>query len=226
LDDNILIWKWKTSILLINMVRALPSQSSIGEPTRFVEKTDCAADPGGSQFEPVFSFLDHRHIAAPSILAEPSSQILLNVHRLCPHSQPGQQPRVSRSPAIVRSYVLSVSDVLEYICTLRFFPDVSARGGASPGHFYADASQRVFGIQIEATSYLTKRETVQELLVPVQTLKASARSPVYRRASVCYEPFIGRRLCMGMELVSCVMLSAVVLYLCLRCVRGIRFSSA
>jgi len=146
----------------------------------------------GNLFDPVFSFLDDRHFVIPSVLAERPSEFLLNVYRLCPRPQSGQQ-QVS-PPAIIRSYVLSVSDVLEDIRTLRFFPDVSARGGASPGHFYADASRRVFGIQIEATSVSTKRETVQELLVPVQALKACTRSPVYRRASVCYEPFIGRRL--------------------------------
>jgi hypothetical protein len=52
----------------------------------------------------------------------------------------------------------------------------------------------MFGIQIEATFRSTKRNTVQELLVPVQALKASTRSPVYRSVSVRYEPFIGRRL--------------------------------
>ena len=191
-------------------------------PLDLLKKLDYAADPGGEllYFEPVFSFLNHHHFCGPSILAEPLSEILVNVHQLCPHPQPGQQPQVSRSPAIVRSYVL------KYICTLRFFPDVSGWGSASPGHVYADASQRVFGIRIEATSHSMKREIVQELLVPVQTLKASARSPVYRHASVRYEPFIGRRRCVGLELVSCVMLSAVVLYLCLRCVGGIRFSAA
>ena len=146
----------------------------------------------GNLFDPVFSFLHDRHFVIPSVLAERPSEFLLNVYRLCPRPQSGQQ-QVS-PPAIIRSYVLSVSGILEDIRTLRFFPDVSARGGASPGHFYADASRRVFGIQIEATSVSTKRETIQELLVPVQALKACTRSPVYRRASVCYEPFIGRRL--------------------------------
>ena len=145
----------------------------------------------GGWFDPVFAFLDDRHFVIPSVPAECPSEILLNVYQLCTGPQSGQQ---QAPPAIMRSYVLSVSDVLEEIRTLRFFPDVSARGGASPGHFYADASRRVFGIQIEATSLSTKRETVQELLVPVQALKAPMRSPVYRRASVCYEPFIGRRI--------------------------------
>ena len=146
----------------------------------------------GSLFNPVFLFLDDRHFVIPSVLAERSSEFLLNVHRLCPRPQSGQQ-QVS-PPAIIRSYVLSVSDVLEDIRTLRSFPDVSARGGASTGHFYADASRRVFGIQTEATSLLAKRGTIQELLVLVLALKACTRSPVYRRASVCYEPFIGRLL--------------------------------
>jgi len=149
----------------------------------------------GNCFDPVFSFLDDRHFVIPSVLPERPGEIMLNVYRLCPRPQPGQQ-QVSPRPAaaIIRSYALSLSDVLEDIRTLRFFPDVSARGGASPGHFYADASRRVFGIQIEATSRSTKREIVQELLVPVQALKACGRSPVYRCASVRYEPFIGRRL--------------------------------
>jgi len=105
----------------------------------------------------------------PSVLADRPSEILLNVYWLYPRPQSIQQQ--VPPPAIIR--------------TLRFFPDVSARGGASPGHVYADASRRVFGTQIEATSLATKRETVQELLVPVQALKASTQSPVYRRASVC-----------------------------------------
>jgi hypothetical protein len=151
----------------------------------------------GNYFDAVFSFLDERHFVIPSVLAERSNEILLNVYRLCPRPQPGQQQQASPSlspPGIIRSYALSVSDVLEDICTLRFFPDVSARGGTSPGHFYADASRRVFGIQIEATFRSTKQNIVQELLVPVQALKASMRSPVYRSATVRYEPFIGRRL--------------------------------
>ena len=155
----------------------------------------------GSWFDPVFSFLDDRHFVIPAVLAERPSEIVLNVYPLRPCPQPGQQ-QAPPPPAMmtIRSYVISVSDVLSDIRTLRFFPDVSARGGASPGHFYADASRRVFGIQIEATSVSTKRETVQELLVPVQALSSASstttttRSPVYRRASVRYEPFIGRRL--------------------------------
>jgi len=146
----------------------------------------------GCWFDPVFSFLDDRHFVIPSVLAERPSEIVLNVYRLCPRPQSGRQP--VPPPAIIRSHALSVSHVLEEIRTLRFFPDVSARGGASPGHFYADASRRVFGIQIEATSLSTKRETVQELLVPVRALKAHMRSPMCRRASVRYEPFVGRRL--------------------------------
>ena len=74
---------------------------------------------------------------------------------------------------MVRSYILSASDVLRDTRTLRSFPDVCARGGASPGHFYVDALQRMFGIRIEATSRPAKCETVQEPLVPIQTLKAS-----------------------------------------------------
>ena len=117
----------------------------------------------GNYFDPVFSFLDDRHFVIPSVLAERPNEILLNVYRLCPRPQPGQQQQASPPPppppAIIRSYALSISDVLEDIRTLRFFPDVSARGGASPGHFYADASPRVSGIQIEMISLSTKRVT-------------------------------------------------------------------
>ncbi len=144
----------------------------------------------GNYFEAVFTFLDDRHFVIPSVLSEQRpGEIVLNVYALCP--QPGQQ----QAPAVIRSYVLTLPDA--HIRTLRFFPDVSARGGASPGYFYADASKRVFGIQIEAASPSTKGEegeTVQELLVPVQALKATTLAPQYRRASVPYEPFIGRRL--------------------------------
>ena len=139
-------------------------------------------------FEPVFAFLDDRHFVIPSVLSERPGEIVLDVYPFFP--QLGQQ----QAPTIIRSYVLSLLDVR--IRTLRFFPDVSARGGASPGHFYADTSKRMFGIEIEATSLSTdgEGETVQELLVPVQALKATTLAPQYRRASVPYEPFIGRRL--------------------------------
>lgn len=167
----------------------------------------------GNLHDAVFSFLDDRHFVVPSLAPPPpsssarASEIILSVHRLC--HQCARQP----SPPLVRSYVLSVADVLADVRSLRFFPDVSARGGAaSPaGHFYADASRRVFGIQIEATYLSTERATVQELLVPVRALmgtgmmgmdmmsgggdhRSSSESPRYRRASVCYEPFIGRRI--------------------------------
>jgi hypothetical protein len=145
----------------------------------------------GNYFEAVFTFLDDGHFVIPSVPSELTGEIVLNVYALCP--QPGQQQQ--QAPAVIRSYVLTLPDA--HIGTLRFFPDVSARGGASPGHFYADASKRVFGIQIEAASPSTKGEegeTVQELLVPVQALKAATRAPPYRRASVPYEPFIGRRI--------------------------------
>jgi len=173
-DDRLLIWNWKTTVLHVSM------------PIRM-----------GSLHDAVFSFLDDRHFVVPAVPSERPNEIVLNVHRLCHQSTPQQQ-----APALVRSHVLSLADVLTDVCSLRFFPDVSARGGASPGHFYADASTRAFGMQIEATSLATKRETVQELLVPVRALVApvaapprhSPPPPPYRRASVCYEPFLGRRL--------------------------------
>jgi len=48
----------------------------------------------------------------------------------------------------------------------------------------------MFSIQIKATSRSAKRETVQELLVLVQALRACTRSLVYRHASVHYKLFI------------------------------------
>ena len=169
-----------------------PPQSSIGRTHLIYEHLIVQPIRVESWFDPAFSFLDYCRVMIPSILVEHPSELLLHVYQLCPRPQFGQQ-QVS-PPAIIRNYVLSFTDVLQDICTLRFVPDVNARGGASLGHFYADASQRVFGIHTEATSLSTKRETVQELFVPVPTLEASTRSPMYRRASVCYEPFIGRRL--------------------------------
>lgn len=183
LDDGHPSCKHGTSLPQSSIVRThlICCETLVAQPIRV-----------GNWFDAVFSFLDDRHFVIPSVLAERPGEIVLNVFRLCPRLQSGQQQ--VPPPAIIRSYALSVSDVLEDIRTLRFFPDVSARGGASPGHFYADASRRVFGIQIEATSLSTKRETVQELLVPVRALMACPRSPVYLRASVRYEPFVGRRL--------------------------------
>ena len=54
----------------------------------------------------------------------------------------------------------------------------------------------MFGIQIEVTSQSTDAVTVYELLVPFRALMAMAPKypPPCRRASVCYEPFLGRRL--------------------------------
>jgi len=176
-------------------------------------------------FDPVFSFLDDRHFVIPSVL--------LNVYRLCLHPRSGQQ--WVPPPAIIRSYALSVSDIR----MLRFFPDVSA----AAGHFYADLSRCMFGIQIEALSLSTKWETVQEQLVPVRVLKACPRSPVYWRASVRYKLFVSPWLVYAFRaaewkipmgklpaalrgvgtcrlLVGCVMRFAVVLFSCLRCVWG------
>jgi hypothetical protein len=153
----------------------------------------------GTFHDAVFSFLDDRHFVIPSVLSdsEHPGEIGLDVYQFCPCPCPSRRGQQEAPTAIlVRSYVLSVSDVFKDIRTLRFFPDVSARGGAPspPGHFYADASKRAFGIQVEATSLSTKRETLQELLVPLRALSAPTREPPYRRASVSYEPFIGRRL--------------------------------
>ena len=109
----------------------------------------------------------------PSVLAGRPGELPLDVYQRCPRHQFGQ--RQVSPPAIIRNYVLSVSDVLEDIFTLRFLPDVGTRGG-SPEHIYADASQRVFGIQIEVTSLSTKRETVQYELFIGQRLAYASRA--------------------------------------------------
>jgi len=149
----------------------------------------------GSQHEVVFSFLDDRHFVIPSVPSERPNEIILNVYQLHHHQHHGQQE--DATPVPIRSYPLALADALADVSSLRFFPDVSARGGASPGHFYADASKREFGIQIEATSQSTDTVTVHELLVPFRALMAMAPKhtpPPCRRVSVCYEPLLGRRL--------------------------------
>ena len=174
----------------------------------------------GNLYDSVFAFLDDHHFVVPSVFEERPSEIVLNVYRLCPSPRPRRPPcgsqqqqqqqrqrqqrqQVPEAPAIVRRYVLSVAaDALTDVRALRFFPDVSARGGASPGHFFADASKRAFWIQFESMSLETNRETVQELLVPLRALmdpapgksSSSPPPPPYRRASVGYEPYLGRRL--------------------------------
>jgi hypothetical protein len=102
----------------------------------------------------------------------------------------------------IRCYVLSLADALTGVSSLRFFPDVSARGGASPGHFYADASKREFGIQIEAASQSTDVVTLHEVLVPCWALMEKNSPPPWRRVSVRYEPFLGRRLAYASRLAA------------------------
>ena len=82
-----------------------------------------------------------------TFLVERPSEIPQNVYRPS-RLQSGQQQ--VPSPAITRDYVL------EDIRTLRFFTGVSARGDASPGHFYADKLLRVSGIQIETIPLSTQ----------------------------------------------------------------------
>lgn len=179
-DDRLFIWNWKTGIIHVKM------------PIRV-----------GSHHEVVFSFLDDRHFVIPSVPSERPNEIILNVYELHHHRHHGQ--RVDATPVPVRSYVLPLADPLTDVCSLRFFPDVSARGGASPGHFFADDSKREFGIQIEATSQSTDTVTVHELLVPVRALMATAPKdtpPPCRRVSVCYEPFLGRRLAYASRLAA------------------------
>ena len=158
----------------------------------------------GSHHEVVFSFLDDRHFVIPSVPSQRPNEIILNVYQLLDHQYHGQQQDAASVP--VRSYVLPLTDALTGICSLRFFPDVSACGGASPGHFYADASKRDFGIQIEATSRSpTDTVTVHELLVPFRALMALTpkHSPLpCRRVSVSYEPFLGRRVAYASRLAA------------------------
>ena len=161
----------------------------------------------GSHHEVVFSFLDDRHFIIPSVPSERPNEITLNVYELH-HNQHdhAQKQEEDATPAPVRDYVLPLADALTDICSLRFFPDVSARGGATPGHFCADASKREFGIQIEATSQsTTDTVTVHELLVPFRALMTTAPKhvpPPCRRVCVCYEPFLGRRLAYASRLAA------------------------
>jgi hypothetical protein len=158
----------------------------------------------GSGHEAVFSFLDDHHFVIPSIASERPNEIVLDIFQLDHdhrqhHGQQQQQQEEEEEEEEaalipIRRYVLSLADALTDVSSLRFFPDVSARDGASPGHFYADASKREFGIQIEAISKLTYATTVHELLVPLRALMAKHTHPPCRRVSVDYEPFLGRRL--------------------------------
>jgi len=86
----------------------------------------------------------------PFVLTDHPSKILLNIYWLYPRPQSRQQQVPPL--AIIHNHALSVSDVLEDIHMLCFFPDVSACGGTSPGH--------VFSTQIEVTSLVTKQETI------------------------------------------------------------------
>jgi len=198
-DDRLFIWNWKTGIIHVEMVRGLSppvpfvSVNTIAQPIRV-----------GGYHEPVFSFLDDGHFVIPSIPSERPNEIVLNVYQLHQHQHHGQGQRQT-APIPVRGYVLSLADALTDVFSLRFFPDVSARGGASPGHFYADASKREFGIQIEATSQSEDMVTVHELLVPVRALMVVAPTdspPPCRRVSVRYEPFLGRRLAYASRLAA------------------------
>jgi len=152
-------------------------------------------------FDPVFSFLDDHYFVVPYVPPKHLSEIVLNVHRLYHHhSYPRgpQQRQPQESPPIVRRYVLSVAaHALNGVRAVRFFPDVSACGGASPGHFYADVSKRVFGFQFEARSLKTGGgNTVLELLIPLRALMDPEQSlpPPYRLARVVDHLYLGWRL--------------------------------
>jgi hypothetical protein len=198
LDDQLFIWNWKTGIIHVKMV---PFFVNILDERTLI----WIAQPiqVGSGHDAVFSFLDDRHFVVPSVPSERPNKIILNVYRLHHHHYHGQQQ--DTTPIPVRSYVIPLTDAFTAVSSLRFFPDVSARGGASPGYFYADASKREFGIQIEATSQSTDTVTVHELLVPFRALMAMAPKhtpPPCRRVSVCYEPYLGRRLAYASRLAA------------------------
>ena len=108
-------------------------------------------------------------------------------------------------PPILRRYADAIPTLVDLyrpskIRCLRFFLDVTARGGAPPGHFYADPTKRVIGIHTETTTETTSDDWddsydsyFEETVVPVRALMGwdSLRmSP----KSVLYEPFLGRRL--------------------------------
>lgn len=71
----------------------------------------------------IFSFLDDRPFVVPSLPSpsERASEIILSVHQPCHRC--ARKP----SPPRVRSYFLSVADVLADVRSLRFFPNVCAR---------------------------------------------------------------------------------------------------
>ena len=159
--------------------------------------------------EAVFSFLDDRHFVVPSISSKRPNEIVLDIFELHHPQHHGQQEQEQEQqqqqsePTPIRSYVLSLADALTNVCSLRFFPDVSARCGASTGHFYADVSKRKLGIQIEAISKSTDTMTLHELLVPLRALMdlAPKHTPLPCRAvSVDYEPCLGRRLAHAVRL--------------------------
>jgi len=133
----------------------------------------------------------------PSVLPERPSEVVLNVHQLChhyPYSRGSQQQQPQEEPAIVHRHVLSVAtDVLTYSGsgTMRLFPDMSALGGASPGHFYADTSKRALRIQLQGTFLETGWE-ILEWLVPLRALMDPEQSSLsYCSVSVVYEPYLG-----------------------------------
>ncbi|KAH9991075.1 hypothetical protein BJV77DRAFT_1068571 [Russula vinacea] len=180
-DDRLLIWNWKTGIVYMNMVCALPLPFPLPPPfvnTLGKQTLIRIAQPirVSNYHEAVFSFLDDRHFVVPSISSKRPNEIVLDIFELHHPQHHGQQEQEQEQqqqqsePTPIRSYVLSLADALTNVCSLRFFPDVSARCGASTGHFYADVSKRKLGIQIEAISKSTDTMTLHELLVPLRAL--------------------------------------------------------
>src|SRR5260221_11635873 len=78
LDDRLLIWNWKTGVLLVSMVRSPPHKALLEKKTHLTCVKNLISQPirVGSWFDPVFSFLDDRHFVIPSVLAERASEIV------------------------------------------------------------------------------------------------------------------------------------------------------
>ena len=189
-----------------------PPQSSIGRTHLICEHLVVQPIRVGSWFDPVFSILDDRRFMNPSVLVGRPGELPLDVPSVWAAASvtTGDYPqlralRLGRSPGYLH---------------LRFLPDVGTRG-ASSEHIYADASQRVFGIQIEVTSLSTKRETVQYELFIGRRLAYASRAAV-RKVPMEKLPTAlrGAGTCQLRYAVCWVICS------CLKCVGVIRVSSA
>lgn len=120
LDDRLVIWGWKTGVLLVNMICA-PSHKALSEnPLDLLRPVDY---PAGLSWELVRS---------RAILSQRPVEILLNVHRLCPFPQSRQQ---QVPPAIIRNYVLK--DVRPLRSSQKSAPMAVRPGALLRGHVAA-----------------------------------------------------------------------------------------